>query len=103
MTVNLFDVNFYRAGNLDLATAGLTTNAQLSSHFQTNGLNEGRAFSPFADLNFYRSSNIDLAGLNNRQAFDHLQNTGIAEGRRFSQFADINFYLAANSDLNKGN
>ena len=104
MAVELFDANFYRAANSDLATAGLTTDAQLLSHFQNFGLNEGRAFSPFVDLNFYRSSssNSDLtaAGLNtNGQLYEHLRNYGVAEGRLFSPFADINFYLAANSDV----
>ena len=101
MSVNLFDANFYRAANPDLA--GLN-DAQAFSHFQTNGLDEGRAFSPFANLNFYRSSNPDLAavGLNtNRQLYDHLQNSGVAEGRRFSQFVDINYYLGVNPDLSQ--
>ena len=62
MSVNLFDANFYRAANSDLA--GLN-DADALSHFQNNGLTEGRAFSPFANLNFYRSSNSDLASLNN--------------------------------------
>ena len=87
MSVNLFNANFYRAANPDLAAAGLTTDGQLLSHLQTSGLDEGRAFSPFVNLNFYRSSNPDLAtvGLNtNRQLYDHLQNSGVAEGRRFS-------------------
>ncbi|MDF5730123.1 MAG: hypothetical protein PUP92_19440 [Rhizonema sp. PD38] len=42
MTINLFDVNFYRAANPDLVAAGLTTDTQLSQHFQNFGLNEGR-------------------------------------------------------------
>ena len=96
MPVNLFDANFYRAANGDLAGFD---DAQALSHFQTYGLDEGRAFSPFADLNFYRSSNPDLASFNNQQAFDHLQNYGVAEGRRFSPFVDVNFYRASNSDL----
>ncbi len=41
MPVNLFDVNFYRAANPDLASLD---DAQALSHFQTYGLNEGRAF-----------------------------------------------------------
>ena len=39
MTVNLFDVNFYRFANADHARAGLTTDAQLTNHFQAYGLN----------------------------------------------------------------
>ncbi len=109
MISNLFDANFYRAANPDLNAAGLTTDAQVFSHFQNYGLKEGRTFSPFVNLNLYRSSNPDLAaaGLTtNSQLLQHLQNYGIAEGRRFSPFVDINFYLATNSDVNqvfKGN
>ncbi len=103
MSLNLFDANFYRAANSDVIAAGLTTDAQVLSHFQNYGLKEGRAFSPFVDLNLYKSSNPDLAaaGLTtNSQLLDHLQNYGVAEGRRFSPFVDINFYLANNSDVN---
>jgi len=102
MSVNLFDANFYRSVNPDLVAAGLKTEAQLLSHFQTYGLNEGREFSPFANLNFYRASNPDLAsaGLTtNNQLLQHLQRFGIAEGRQFSEFVDLNFYLAANPDV----
>ena len=101
MSVNLFDADFYRAANPELA--GLN-DAQAFSHFQNSGLDEGRAFSPVANLNFYRSSNPDLAavGLNtNRQLYDHLQNSGVAEGRRFSQFVDINYYLGVNPDVSR--
>lgn len=101
MPVELFDANFYRSANSDLAAAGLT-NEQLLSHFQNFGIDENRLFSPFANINFYRSSNPDLAaaGLNsNRQLYEHLQNFGVAEGRSFSQFANINYYLASNPDV----
>jgi len=101
MAVNIFDANFYRAANPDLATAGLTTDAQVWSHFQTYGVNEGRAFSPFVDLNLYRTGNSDLAGLNNQQLFEHLQNYGIREDRHFSNLIDLDFYRQANSDLSK--
>lgn len=101
MPVNLFDPNFYRAANPDLA--GLN-DAQALSHFQNNGLDENRPFSPFANLNFYRSSNPDLeaAGVStNRQLFDHLQNSGVVEGRSFSEFADIYYYLLINPDVSQ--
>lgn len=96
MPVDLFDANFYRAANPDLV--GLN-DAQALSHFLTSGLDEGRAFSPFADLNFYRSSNPNLASFNNQQAYEHLRNFGVAEGRHFSPFVDLNFYRAGNGDL----
>lgn len=101
MAANLFNANFYRAANPDLAAAGLTTDGQLLSHFQNNGLNEGRAFSAFVSLNVYRSSNPDVAAAftTNGQIFQHLQNYGVSEGRRFSQFCDLNFYRGSNADL----
>ncbi|MBW4511892.1 MAG: hypothetical protein KME64_36140 [Scytonematopsis contorta HA4267-MV1] len=99
MSVNLFDVNFYRSANTDLASAGITTDAQLASHFQSSGLNQGRPFSPLVDLNFYRASNSDLSNFNNQQSYDHLRNNGIAEGRKFAPFFDLGFYKQSNSDL----
>jgi hypothetical protein len=99
MPINLFDARFYAANNPDLADAGLVTEAQLLSHFQNFGLNEGRIFSPWANLNFYRASNSDLSSLNHQQLFAHLQNYGVAEGRKFSPFFDLQIYKAANDDL----
>lgn len=100
MSVNLFDANFYRAANPDLA---ILNDTQALSHFQTYGLEEGRNFSPLVDFNFYRASNADIASYNNHQAYEHLQNYGVAEGRRFSPLVDLNFYRAANVDLAKFN
>ncbi|GAB1542973.1 hypothetical protein NUACC21_56470 [Scytonema sp. NUACC21] len=96
MSLSLFNANFYRTANSDLAGFNDT---QLQSHFQNYGLNEGRRFSPLVDLNLYRSSNSDLANLSYRQAYDHLQSYGMREGRKFSAFFDFNFYRATNSDL----
>jgi hypothetical protein len=96
MPVNLFDANFYRAAHSDLANFN---DAQLQSHFQNYGLNEGRRFSSFVDLNFYRASHSDLANFSNTQAYQHLQIYGVGEGRKFSPFVDLNFYRANNSDL----
>ncbi|WP_375511092.1 hypothetical protein [uncultured Nostoc sp.] len=96
---DVFDANFYSAANPDLAIAGLTTDTQLLSHFQTFGLNEGRPFSPLINFNFYRASNSDLANLNNSQLLDHLENNGVAEGRSFSPLVDLNYYRINNSDI----
>ncbi len=99
MAVNLFDANYYRANNPDLA--GLS-DAQALQHLLAFGLNERRAFSPYVDLNLYRTNNPDLgaAGLTtNRQLFDHLSAFGAAEGRTFSLVFNANFYRAAHADL----
>lgn len=92
----LFDANFYRAANSDLASF---SDVEAFSHFLDYGLNEGRAFSPFVDLEFYRASNSDLVSFSNSQLFDHLQNYGINEGRSFSPFIDLNYYRASYGDI----
>lgn len=99
MPVTLFDANYYRAVNPDLA--GLN-DAQLWAHFWAFGLNSGRAFSPWVDLNFYRLSNPDLAaaGLTaNKQLFEHLQTYGLREVRQFSPAVNLGLYLALYPDL----
>jgi hypothetical protein len=102
MAINLFDPGFYAQANPDLANVGLTSPEQLTAHFFGAGLNEGRAFSPFADLNVYRAANPDLAGAGltaNSQLYGHLVASGVAEGRAFSAVYDANFYRAANPDV----
>ena len=99
MVANLFDPNFYRTFNPDLA--GLN-DAQALQHLLTFGLNEGRIFSPTVDLNFYREKNPGLAAaglISNRQLFDHLSLFGISEGRSFSPVLDLNYYRAIHPDL----
>lgn len=99
MAVNLFDANFYRTVNPDLAGFN---DAQAFQHLMNAGLNEGRTFSQYVDLNVYRANNPDLgaAGLTtNRQLYDHLSAVGVAEGRRFSVAFHPPFYRGANADL----
>ena len=99
MAVNLFDPNFYRSVNPDLAAL---TDQQALQHLQVFGLNEKRRFSPYIDIDIYRGLNPDLtaAGLTaNRQLFDHLQAFGISEGRSFSSVFDASLYRSFNSDL----
>ncbi len=102
MVAKLFDVDFYRQSNPDLAAAGLTTTDELTRHFFASGLNEGRAFSRFVDLGFYRASNADLTLAvlpNNQSLYDHLANFGVQEGRKFSPFYSSGFYRQSNADL----
>ncbi len=102
MSLELFDASYYLAVNPDLAAVGIATPDRLYRHFQTSGLDEGRAFSPFVNLNYYREQNPDLAfaGLtSNSQVLKHLQGWGIAEGRSFSPLLDLDFYVARNPDL----
>ena len=99
MSANLFDANFYRAVNPDLAGF---SDEQAREHLLAFGLNEGRRFSPYVDLNFYRNQYPDLAvaGLtSNRQLYDHLENIGVAESRVFSTVFNNIFYGGNNEDL----
>ena len=99
MAVDIFDANYYRSLNPDLA--GMSDEAA-RQHLMTYGLDEGRDFSPYVDLDIYRESNPDLAaaGLTtNRQLYEHLINFGIEEGRRFSGEFDTAVYAANNPDL----
>jgi hypothetical protein len=79
-----FDANYYSTMNPDLAAAGLVSPEALFNHFLTNGIDEGRGFSPYVDIGYYASVNPDLqaAGLtSNRQLFDHLIANGVSEKR----------------------
>ena len=99
MSANLFDANFYRAVNPDLAGF---SDEQARQHLLAFGLNEGRRFSPYVDLNFYRAQHPDLAaaGLtSNRQFYDHLENFGVTEGRVFSTVFNPFVYGSNNEDL----
>jgi uncharacterized protein (DUF2141 family) len=102
MSLELFDASYYLAANPDLAAVGIATPDRLYRHFQTSGLEEGRAFSPFVNLNYYREQYPELAfaGLtSNSQLLRHLQGWGIAEGRSFSPLLDLNYYVNANPGL----
>jgi serralysin len=92
----IFDVNYYRQNNPDLAT--LDDN-ELFRHFLNFGLNEGRNFYPLIDLNFYRQSNPDLGNLGNNELLRHLVTSGLNEGRKFHPLIDLNFYRQSNPDL----
>ncbi len=99
MAVDIFDANYYRSVNPDLA--GMS-DEEARQHLMTYGLDEGRDFSPYVDLAIYRESSPDLAaaGLTtNRQLYEHLINFGLEEGRRFSGEFDASVYAANNPDL----
>ena len=94
----LFDPDYYRAVNPDLA--GLD-DVQAFVHFNSLGLDEGRKFSRFLDLDEYRilvSGAVD--GFSDRIIFDLIVNLHISFGVRTSIYIDsLVFYKAANPDL----
>lgn len=96
LTINIFDADFYRASNPDLADL---SDEAAREHLEKHGLAEGRLFSPFFDVNFYRRTNEDLANLSNRELLTHFQDIGITEGRDPSPFFSYEYYLFKNPDL----
>lgn len=96
MTTEIFDVEFYRAVNADLAGF---SDAEATTHFLAYGLNEGRRFSPLVGLSLYQQLNGDLANFSNAELYNHLRDFGVSEGRQFSNLLDLDFYRSANSDL----
>lgn len=99
----LFNVDAYKANNPDLADAGLTTDAQLRTHFYTYGAAEGRnALAPTVfNLEYYKAQNADLvnAGLTDAQIVRHFYEYGAAEGRAATVNFSVAAYKAANADL----
>lgn len=99
----LFDATAYAANNPDLADAGLTTAAQLRTHFYTYGAEEGRnaMSSTVFNLDYYKANNQDLvdAGLSDAQIVRHFYEYGAAEGRLATVNFSVAAYKAANADL----
>lgn len=98
-----FNPTVYAANNPDLATAGLTTPAQLTLHYVQYGIFEGRSIFTSAqfDASIYASQNPDLGnnGITDPAAlYQHFVTYGIDENRVASGF-DGAAYLAANKDL----
>ncbi|WP_367290661.1 hypothetical protein [Laspinema palackyanum] len=86
----IFDPNFYREDNPDLAAAGLTTSEQLLIHYQLNGIQEGRRPSLNFNPSFYLENNLDLQarGLTLPQLVEQYLQEGLAQGRRSSEYFD---------------
>ncbi|MCT7963317.1 M10 family metallopeptidase [Laspinema sp. D1] len=86
----IFDPNFYRENNPDLAAAGLTTSEQLLIHYQLNGIQEGRRPSLNFNPSFYLENNLDLQarGLTLPQLVEQYLQEGLQEGRRSSEYFD---------------
>lgn len=99
----LFNVDAYKANNPDLADAGVTTDAQLRTHFYKYGAAEGRnaMSSTVFNLEYYKAQNADLvnAGLTDAQIVRHFYEYGAAEGRAATVNFSVAAYKAANADL----
>lgn len=93
---DIFDPNYYRQQNPDLA--GLS-DQQALQHFRLYGLQGGRRFSQFFDLAFFEANNPTLASGINSIALQNFFDIGLPAGVRFSPNFDLNYYRSANPDL----
>ncbi|MCR5031274.1 MAG: hypothetical protein K6A92_00280 [Lachnospiraceae bacterium] len=81
----VFDPIFYANRYPDLKAAGITTDAQLKSHFLTNGMKEGRQGHAQFDVHAYKDRYTDLQkiyGEDLTQYYYHFINNGYREGRK---------------------
>ncbi len=100
----VFDVNYYLAGNPDLAKIYNGDRAAATEHWVNTGFYEMRRGSPYFALSAYIFNNPDLT-----KQFDtfyelylnHFLSNGIYEGRVSSIFYDGVEYLYLNSDLRR--
>lgn len=99
-----FDWEVYRDNNPDLAEAGITTQADLTRHFNIYGVNENRVFlsSQVFDAQYYAAHNPDLAaaGITSLEALEqHFKSFGVYEGRIASPLIDGSSYISQQADL----
>ena len=99
-----FDWQVYRDNNPDLVAAGITTQADLTRHFNSYGVHEARIFlnTGLFDYQYYAANNPDLAaaGITTRAALEqHFKTFGINEGRIASPLIDGSSYISQQPDL----
>jgi len=103
----IFDADFYLKTYPDLRNAGLRTKEQVTNHWCSNGIKEGRqAISSFHSLQYLENySDLQKAfGDDYGAAIVHYINYGIEEGRGGitalrPEVFDADFYLKTNLDL----
>jgi len=90
----LFDADYYRRHNPDVARAGIPPEL----HFVVSGATEGRNPHPLFDVSFYLASNPDVAAAG-RNPLEHYIESGGAEGRDPHPSFDSSFYLDRYADV----
>ncbi|MCW2240850.1 glycosyltransferase [Azospirillum canadense] len=90
----LFDVDFYRASNPDVAAAGTDP----LEHYRLFGWRENRNPHPLFDLAFYRGANPDVAAAD-ADPLEHYLTSGWKEGRNPHPLFDVAFYRESNPDV----
>lgn len=91
---NGFDAAYYAEVYGDVAAAGVAA----VTHYETNGLAEGRSTHLYFDANYYLEANPDVAA-SGIDAWAHYELYGWKEGRNPSPFFDGDAYLTANPDV----
>jgi len=102
---DIFDANYYRLNNPDLAQL---SDDEAFNHLQVygfieadRGLTSRLRFSPFVDFEYYRTNNTDVSGrFGNQLLVQQFLNEGLFQGRSFSPVVDLNLYRSRNADLN---
>ncbi|MCL1468213.1 M10 family metallopeptidase C-terminal domain-containing protein [Argonema galeatum] len=102
---DIFDANYYRLNNPDLAQL---SDDEALNHLLTYGFIEADRgftsrlrFSPFVDFTYYRANNTDVSGLFRTQLLvNQFLNEGLFQGRTFSPVVDLDLYRSSNADLN---
>ncbi|MCL1471968.1 M10 family metallopeptidase C-terminal domain-containing protein [Argonema antarcticum] len=102
---DIFDANYYRLNNPDLAQL---SDDEAFNHLLTYGFIEADRgftsrlrFSPFVDFTYYQANNTDVSGLFRTQLLvNQFLNEGLFQGRTFSPVVDLDLYRASNADLN---
>ncbi len=85
----VFDPTYYAKRYPDLATAGITTDAQLKAHFLANGMKEGRQGNSVFNVNVYKANYPDLQKVYGEDLtcyYYHYINNGKAEGRNATTY-----------------
>ena len=98
----VFDAEFYSNRYQDLKKAFGKDEGQLSNHFYSIGIKEGRSASPAFDVDYYLKANSDLKkafGSDHVEAFNHFINIGYKENRDLSPVFHLGYYKKNNNDV----
>lgn len=101
----VFDAEFYSRKYKDLKNAFGNDNKELSKHFYSFGIKEGRTASPAFDVKYYLNNNDDLkkyfGSSNYVDAFNHFISKGWIEDRDLSPVFHIYYYKVNNPGVVK--
>ncbi|NLL79572.1 MAG: hypothetical protein GX234_07260 [Clostridiales bacterium] len=99
---DLFDAEYYRKANPDLAKLYGNNADELYAHFMRYGIYEGRDCTPLFDVDIYKQTYPELVekyGNDNPKYYEQYLSQGIAEGRESGGLFDAVAYANAYPDL----